>query len=125
MERVIASPAEAEALFAALAREQREVAAFAYLGPGRRLLGMRHIRSPWADAVGLPVRAVMIDALAFGATGLLMAHNHPSGDCRPSAVDRQATSRIARALAAIDVCLLDHMVVARDGVTSFRRLGWL
>jgi DNA repair protein RadC len=54
-----------------------------------------------------------------------MAHNHPSGDPAPSAADREATRLLARALDTIEVQLVDHLIVAAEGMTSFRRLGLL
>lgn len=121
----IADAAAAQGLFAALAGEGREVLAFAYLGGDRRVLGMRHARSACADRMAVPIRAVAADALAFGAAAVVMAHNHPSGDPTPSAADCDATRLLARALAPLEVRLLDHLVLAARGVTSFRALGLL
>lgn len=125
MERVIDTAQAAGALFAPLAHEPREVAAFAYLDADRRLLGMRHTPSARVDSAEVPIRDVAADSLAFGAVAVVMAHNHPSGDPTPSAADRAATRRLARALDALHVQLMDHLVVARGGTTSFRALGWL
>lgn len=123
--RAIVDAAAAGRLFAMLAREQREVAGFAYLARDGRLLGMRHTRSGWVDALDVPVRAVACDALAFGASAVVMAHNHPSGDSTPSAADRDATRLLARALDALEVRLMDHLVVSSGGIASFRALGLL
>jgi DNA repair protein RadC len=54
-----------------------------------------------------------------------MAHNHPSGDPTPSAADRDMTRLLARTLGALDIRLLDHLIVTLSGTTSFRRLGLL
>lgn len=121
----IADPAAAVALFAPIGREAREVLAFAYLGPGERLLAMRHTRSAFADRLDLPIRDVARDALAFDAVALVMAHNHPSGDPTPSQADRDATRALLRALDTIQVRLLDHLVLAGDRFASFRGLGLL
>jgi DNA repair protein RadC len=123
--RTLADPAAAEALFAPLAKEQVEVAAFAYLGEDQALLGIRHARSASSDMLDLPVRDVAADALAFGARGVVMAHNHPGGDPTPSNADREVTHLLARALDPLGVRLLDHLVIARDGTVSFRSLGLL
>ncbi|MES2444426.1 MAG: JAB domain-containing protein [Pseudomonadota bacterium] len=123
--RMLADPAAAEALFAPLARETVEVVAFAYLAEDQRLLGIRHARSASVDTLDLPVRDVAADALAFGARGVVMAHNHPGGDPTPSHADREATRLLARALDPLGVRLLDHLVIAREGTVSFRSLGLL
>jgi len=115
----------AHALFAPLAAEPVEVAAFAYLDPEWRLLGLRHARSAMRSALDVPVRAVATDVLALDCTHVMMAHNHPSGDAAPSAADRAATKRLARALDALGVALIDHLVLAGERVTSFRALGLL
>lgn len=123
--RHIADLDAARALFASLANERTEVAGFAYLDPKWRLLGLRHARSQAVDIIDVPLRAIAADALAFDATGLVMAHNHPSGDASPSAADLDVTKRLARALDALGVRLVDHLVLAGDSVTSFRALGLL
>lgn len=121
----LSGPEAAGDLFAPLAAEPVEVVAFVYLGEDQRVLGMRHARSDSIDTLDLPIRDVAADALAFGAAAVVMAHNHPSGDPTPSIADRETTRLLARALDALGVRLLDHLVVAGNGVTSFRSLGLL
>ena len=121
----LAGPAAAGDLFAPLAGEQAEILAFVYLDDDQRVLGLRHARSESVDTLDLPIRAVAADALAFGAAAVVMAHNHPSGDPTPSNADREATRLLARALDTLGVRLVDHLVVATGGVSSFRLLGLL
>lgn len=123
--RHLSGPAAAEMLFAPLAEELFEIAAFAYLDARQQLLGLRHVRSQSIGRLDLPIRTIAADALAFDAAGVVMAHNHPSGDSTPSRADRDATRLLANALGALDIRLLDHLVVTRGGVTSFRALGLL
>ncbi|WP_313535491.1 JAB domain-containing protein [Sphingomonas sp.] len=115
----------ARALFATLVDAQTEIAAFAYLARNGRLLGMRHMQGDHADMVDIPLRRVVADALTFDAAAVVMAHNHPRGDPTPSEADRATTRRLLVALEPIEVRLLDHLVLARDGTASFRALGWL
>lgn len=122
--RRITDLAAARALFAPLAGAGVEVVAFAYLDPEWRLLGLRHA-SGGGDNVTPPMRAVAADALVLDAAAVLMAHNHPSGDARPSAADRVLTRRLARALDAFGITLLDHVVLAGEAVISFRALRLL
>jgi DNA repair protein RadC len=70
-------------------------------------------------------REVFRSAIRAGAAGLILAHNHPSGDPTPSPEDREVTSRLARAGELLGVPVLDHVVVAERGYTSFREEGWL
>lgn len=71
------------------------------------------------------VRPLIERALALGAGGFLLAHNHPSGDCRPSAEDLAATRRIAELAEAIELELVDHLVVTRRRIFSMRAGGCL
>jgi len=112
-------------LFSPLAGEPVEVAAFAYLDPEWRLLGMRHVRSASPAALDVPIRALVADVLLFDCARVVMAHSHPKGDAVPSAEDRALTKRLARALDALDVELFDHLVLAGNGFASFRALGLL
>ena len=65
-------------------------------------------------------REVFIPAIAVSAAGLILAHNHPSGDPTPSEEDRAITRRIQEAGRLLGIELLDHVVVARDSYTSFK-----
>ncbi len=111
---------------AIVAGERVEVAAFAWCDRSGRVLGLRHARSGLADALDVPIRRLAIDALAFDAAILVMAHNHPSGEPWPSGADRVTTRRIADALHALGVRLHDHVIVGRHGARwSFRAAGLL
>lgn len=123
--RRLADAHAAGALFECLADEPTEVMAFVYLGADQRVLGLRHARSGSVDRLALPIREIAADALAFGAAAVVMAHNHPSGDPNPSIADREATRLLARALATLEVRLIDHLIVATGGIVSFRSLGLL
>lgn len=56
---------------------------------------------------------------------MLLVHNHPSGHPEPSAADHALTLRLKQALALVDIRVLDHFIVAGNGVTSFAERGWL
>lgn len=64
-------------------------------------------------------REVFMPALRDGAVSIIVGHNHPSGDPSPSAEDRTITKRLARAGELLGVKLLDHVIVASDGIYSF------
>jgi DNA repair protein RadC len=57
--------------------------------------------------------------------GIVLAHNHPSGDPRPSESDLHATRRLVTVADALDCTVLDHLVFAGTECTSLRRLGYL
>lgn len=77
------------------------------------------------SSANFPLRAIIIDAAMHGSAGIVLAHNHPSGDPRPSESDFRATRRLATAAEALDCTVLDHLVFAGTECTSFRRLGYL
>jgi len=70
-------------------------------------------------------RNLLRSALRHHATGILLAHNHPSGDCAPSADDLRLTRGIKAAAAQMDIRLLDHVIVAADRHLSFQEEGLL
>ena len=76
-------------------------------------------------AVGLPVREILRDAATLGSAGVVLAHNHPSGDSSPSPQDCRATRSLARAAEAIDLAVVDHLVFAAGDCRSLRRMGLL
>jgi len=75
--------------------------------------------------VGFPLRTIVLDAARHGSAAILLAHNHPSGDSRPSRADLSATRRLAVAAEALGCTLADHLVFAGEQCTSFRSLGLL
>jgi DNA repair protein RadC len=86
-----------------------------------------HISSHQGDETGaaFPIREIIADAAIHGSAGIVLAHNHPSGDLRPSDSDCRATRRLATAAEALDCAVLDHLVFAGRECTSLRRLGYL
>src|SRR5262249_32964481 len=68
-------------------------------------------------------REILRRALLTKAAGVILYHNHPSGDPAPSREDREFTRRLAAASEAVGVRLLDHIVVGREGCVSFREAG--
>ena len=66
------------------------------------------------DGVNVLPRDIIIPALEFNASSVVLAHNHPSGDSTPSGEDIEITRRINSALELVGLTLLDHIVVAKD-----------
>ena len=69
-------------------------------------------------------REIVKRLLALEAGAIIVAHNHPSGETTPSNSDRALTKKLQRGLEAIDVSLLDHLVIG-DGFYSFSDQGLL
>jgi len=77
------------------------------------------------SGASFPLREVIVDAARHGSAGIVLAHNHPSGDARPSDADRRTTRKLAIAAEALDCAVLDHLVFAGTECTSFRQMGLL
>ena len=109
-------------LFAS-ASEEKVVAA--HLDAGRRLIELIESGVGGTDEIELPVRAIIADALRLEAVGLIVAHNHPSGDSMPSDADLSATRILASTAANVGIRLHDHIIVAGGECRSLRALGLL
>jgi DNA repair protein RadC len=70
-------------------------------------------------------REVFRVAIVDGAAGIIVAHNHPSGDPTPSAEDRAITRRLVEAGRLLDVPVYDHVIIAGDRFVSLATLGLL
>ena len=102
----------------------RESLFVAYLNGVKRCLDVsRHDGDE--GGIDWPLRAILLNASRLDCSGLIVAHNHPSGDPTPSASDRHATKRRAEGGAALDITLLDHLVFGGERCVSFRRMGLL
>lgn len=95
-----------------------------------RLLKQVEITSGTATSSLAHPREVFREAIRQGATAVVCVHNHPSGDPAPSAADVQVTRQLRDAAKAVDIELLDHVIVGRPtadpqgrGYYSFREAG--
>lgn len=70
-------------------------------------------------------RPIVSRAIDLGADGIIVAHNHPAGDPKPSRSDLHATHRLSRACDAIGIRLLDHLIFSGSDWCSFREQGLL
>lgn len=77
------------------------------------------------DQTAVYPRKIMKRAMALNATGIIVVHNHPTGQLRPSNADLVITRAIATAAEALDLRFLDHIIVGREdkGYFSFRENG--
>lgn len=78
-----------------------------------------------STAVALSARRLLSLALAAEAYGVALAHNHPSGDATPSLADRRLTGELKRLLRAVEIVLVDHLILADGRWSSMRALGLL
>ena len=88
-----------------------------------KVLACKEIGEGSVNSAGISTRKVVETALAVGASAVILAHNHPSGIALPSAEDLQTTRRIAMALQAVEIPLVDHIIVADYDHISLAQSG--
>ncbi|MDR0422780.1 MAG: DNA repair protein RadC [Proteiniphilum sp.] len=71
------------------------------------------------------IRLILREALGRYASGVILGHNHPSGQCDPSSQDRQITRQLKEAAQLMDISLLDHIIVGGENFFSFADRGLL
>ena len=92
---------------------------------GRRLITKRIVFIGTVDTVIAHPREVYAGAVADFANGIIVAHNHPSGDPTPSKQDIATTEQLVAAGQILGVKLLDHIIVAEQEYFSFREEGMI
>jgi len=83
-----------------------------------KLLSCQLVGEGDVNSANIPVRRMVEMALGANATYVVLAHNHPSGFALPSREDIASTENLATALGAMDIVLLDHIVVADEDYVS-------
>ena len=94
-----------------------------FLDSRRGLIDHEVIATGRADSVDFDQRRILLRAMARGASGIIVAHNHPSGDARPSTSDIRVTRQLADTARGLGICLYDHLVVAGGEVRSVMSVG--
>jgi DNA repair protein RadC len=107
-----------------LATYEHEVFACLMLDNRNRVIAFRELFRGTIDGASVYPREVVKQVLADNAAAVIFAHNHPSGIAEPSQADIAITERLRKALALIDVRVLDHLIVGEE-VTSFSERGLL
>jgi DNA repair protein RadC len=94
------------------------------LGPTKELLQSRMIFRGTVDSCLVHPRDIFRFACVANASTILIAHNHPSGDKSASKQDVMITRRLVRASLVMEIPVIDHLIVTRNGFSSFAREGW-
>jgi DNA repair protein RadC len=94
-----------------------------YLNRANRVIGSYQLSKGGLTGTIADVRLILSVALKTLATGLILAHNHPSGNLKPSEADKQITNKIRQAAKLLDIELLDHIIMSSEGYYSFMDEG--
>lgn len=122
---LVATPESAAALFASLIGEEPvEVFGMLCLTTKRQLIAYHEISRGGIDQTIVSPREVFQTALLSHASGIVVGHNHPSGDPNPSPDDWNVTKRLIDAGTLMGINILDHIIVGHDGqFFSFKDKG--
>jgi DNA repair protein RadC len=134
--RYLAAPAEPRSAFdapldaarflkARLLDLPHEVFCCLFLDTRHRLIRCEELFRGTVDGATVYPREVVKQALKHNASAVILGHNHPSGVSEPSEADRNITLKLAKALALVEIRLLDHLVVSRGGHVSLAERGWI
>jgi DNA repair protein RadC len=116
-------PAVVDYLRIALEGRPREAFRVLFLDKRNRLIRDEMMGEGTVDHAPVYPREVMRRALELNASALVLAHNHPAADPTPSAADIEVTRQVVEAARALRIAVHDHIIVAGDGVASFKTLG--
>lgn len=123
--RVTRSEDIAHFLRATLEHRQKEVFAVVYLNRNNTIMHLEMISEGGLTGTVADPRVILKKALEHNATGLILCHNHPSGNRRPSKADEAITQKIKAAASLLDMTVMDHIIVSNEGYFSFADEGML
>ena len=84
-----------------------------------KVLGIINISEGGVSGTVVDIRLILQSALLSNASGIIICHNHPSGELRPSIEDDRATDRIKQACKIMDIRLFDHIIISPESYYSY------
>lgn len=93
------------------------------LNRNNKVLGYCQISAGGLCGTIADVRMIMQTALKSSATSIILAHNHPSGNIQPSEADKDLTRKIKEAGRALDIPIIDHLIITSESYFSFADEG--
>jgi DNA repair protein RadC len=96
-----------------------------FIDASQKLLASEELFRGTLSAASVYPREVALRALHHHAAGVILAHNHPSGEVKPSQSDISLTAKMKAALALLDIAVLDHVIVSSDKTFSMAAEGML
>ena len=89
------------------------------LNRSNHLLGIYELSKGGIAGTIIDVKLLLGVALKCAASNIIMVHNHPSGNLRPSKADMAITAKVKTATRQVDLLLLDHLIISKDWYYSF------
>lgn len=90
-----------------------------------KVLGFYKVSQGGVSGTYVDNKVILQFALLANASSLIVAHNHPSGNLKPSSGDETVTQKLKQACVSLDIKLLDHIIVSSEGHYSFADEGLL
>ncbi len=116
----ICSPVDIFKIYAPLLRDKRmEVFKVILLNSGNRIIRDVTITQGIINSSIVHPREIFKPAIDYLAAGIILLHNHPSGDKKPSPEDKEVTEQIFKAGEMLNIPVLDHIIIAKDSYFSF------
>lgn len=115
----------AEYLKISLKDHPHEVFAVVYLNQANKVNRLELVSQGGITGTVADPRVILRKALEEKATSIVLCHNHPSGNLKPSQADKEITQKIKQAAAFMDIRVLDHIIVSDEGYYSFADEGML
>ena len=94
-----------------------------YLNQAAALIRADKVSQGGLTMTAVDVRLILKQAIELSATGLILCHNHPSGDVVPSRYDDQLTRQLRDAAQLLNIQVTDHIVISRDSYYSYQQEG--
>ena len=95
------------------------------LNRANKVLGILKASSGGVTGTLVDPKVVFVAALKANACGIIISHNHPSGNLKPSLKDQQITAKLKNGAELLDISLLDHLIITSEGYLSFADEGLL
>ncbi len=121
----INNPEDAYRFLKNMVDERREHLIALYLTPTNKLIAHEVIAIGRMNALHAEPKEILYHAINTACYSILIAHNHPKGDLKPSSEDIEFTKRLREACQIMGFELLDHLVVNKKGYISLRREGYM
>lgn len=96
-----------------------------YLNNSNRIIARECVGRGGITGTVNDVRIILRKAIELLSTGIILCHNHPSGNIKPSEADKNITSKIVAAASFIDVKIIDHIIIGNNSYLSFADEGFL
>ena len=102
-------------------KQEKLVAVF--ISPRNEVISCKVLTTGTSNQTLISSKDIVLWAIREEASGVIVAHNHPTGVCEPSTDDKISTEQLKKATKLMDINLIDHLILTEDGYFSFKESG--